>query len=123
MSVFQRFDRENDIVENQRTTVSSGLWSGGTGTLTTFFTASADATAHVKDVYKTDPASDTAAEVQFAIGYASFGGSGSLGNTTDTTAGNRESAALYRQFANVLLPPNTSKFTFTGAIQSDYVRN
>ena len=29
MSVFQRFDRENDIVENQRTTVSSGLWSGG----------------------------------------------------------------------------------------------
>ena len=76
MSVFQRFDRENDIVENQRTTVSSGLWSGGSGTLTTFFTASADATAHVKDVYKTNPASDTAAEVQFAIGYASFGGSG-----------------------------------------------
>jgi hypothetical protein len=115
MSVFQRFDRENDIVENQRTTVSSGLWSGGSGTLTTFFTASADATAHVKDVYKTDPASDTAAEVQFAIGYAHSGGSGSLGNTTDTTAGNRESAALYRQFANILLAPNTDKFTFTGA--------
>ena len=115
MSVFQRFDRENDIVENQRTTVSSGLWSGGSGTLTTFFTSSADTTAHVKDIYKSNPATDTAAEVQFAIGYASFGGSGSLGNTTDTTAGNRESAALYRQFANVLLPPNTSKFTFTGA--------
>ena len=115
MSVFQRFDRENDIVENQRTTVSSGLWSGGSGTLTTFFTSSADTTAHVKDIYKSNPATDTAAEVQFAIGYASFGGSGSLGNTTDTTAGNRESAALYRQFANVLLPPNTDKFTFTGA--------
>ena len=115
MSVFQRFDRENDIVENQRTTVSSGLWSGGSGTLTAFFTSSADTTAHVKDIYKSNPATDTAAEVQFAIGYASFGGSGSLGNTTDTTAGNRESAALYRQFANVLLPPNTDKFTFTGA--------
>jgi len=115
MSVFQRFDIENDVVENQRTIVTSGLWSGGVGNLTTFFTASSDITAHVKDVYKTDPASDTSAEVQFAIGYAHIDGSGSIGNTTKTTAGNRESAALYRQFRNVLLAPNTDRFTFTGA--------
>ena len=40
MSVFTRFDFENDVVENQRTKVSSGIFSGGSGTLTTFFTAS-----------------------------------------------------------------------------------
>ena len=26
---FQRFNRTDDIVENQRTTVTSGLWTGG----------------------------------------------------------------------------------------------
>ena len=31
---YQRFNPENDIVENQRTTISSGLWSGGSATLT-----------------------------------------------------------------------------------------
>ena len=32
MSTFQIFDKENDVVENQRTTISSGLWTGGSGT-------------------------------------------------------------------------------------------
>ena len=41
MSVFTRFDFNNDVVENQRTKVSSGIFSGGSGTLATFFTASA----------------------------------------------------------------------------------
>ena len=40
MSVFTRFDFDNDVVENQRTKVSSGLFSGGSGTLTAFFTGS-----------------------------------------------------------------------------------
>ena len=38
---FQRFNRADDIVENQRTTITSGLWTGGGTQLTTFFTASA----------------------------------------------------------------------------------
>ena len=44
--------------------------------------------------------------------------SGSAGNLLATkggTNGNRETAANYRQFANVLLPPGTEKFTFTSA--------
>ena len=31
---YQRFNRAHDIVENQRTTISSGLWSGGSAELT-----------------------------------------------------------------------------------------
>ena len=53
--------------------------------------------------------------MQIDIGYAHFNGSGSSGNTSKLTTGGRESAANYRQLANVLLPPTTEKFTFTNA--------
>ena len=116
MSVFKRFDRQNDVVENQRVKVSSGIFSGGSGTLTSFFTSSTQqATGSFLHIYHKDPNTDTTAEIQFDIGYAHFEGSGSLGNTTKLTEGKRESAANYRQFANVLLPPATEKFTFTNA--------
>ena len=111
---FQRFDRQNDIIENQRTTVTSGLWTGGSTTLSTFFTSSTTSSYYV-DVYNANPASDTSAEVQFALGYAHIDGSGSLGNTTKTTTGDRQTASLYRQFRNVLLAPNTDKFKFTSS--------
>ena len=111
---YQRFDRANDIIENQRTTVTSGLWTGGSTTLTTFFTGSTTSSYFV-DVYNANPASDTSAEVQFALGYAHIDGSGSLGNTTKTTSGDRQTAALYRQFRNLLLAPNTDRFKFTAS--------
>tara|TARA_A100001201_G_scaffold62818_1_gene59494 strand:+ start:415 stop:1422 length:1008 start_codon:yes stop_codon:yes gene_type:complete len=117
MSVFTRFDRENDVVENQKVKVSSGIFSGGVGTLETFFTSSTQAaTGSFLHIYHQDPATNAStAEVQFDIGYANFNGSGSAGNTTKLTTGGRESAANYRQFANVVLPPRTEKFTFTSA--------
>ena len=112
---FQRFDRQNDIIENQRTTVTSGLWTGGSTTLSTFFTSSTTSSYFV-DVYNANPASDTSAEVQFALGYAHIDGSGSLGNqSSQTTSGDRQTAALYRQFRNVLLAPNSNKFKFTSS--------
>ena len=99
------------------TKVSSGLFTGGVGTLTTTFSSSTagDTTASYIEIFDKNPQSDTTAEVQYALGYAHFAGSGSIGNTTKTTAGNRESAALYRQFSNVILSADTEKFTFTGA--------
>ena len=119
MSVFTRFDRANDVVENQRVKISSGIWSGGSGTLTSFFTSSTQAaTGSFYSIYHKDPNTDSTAEVQFDVGYAHFQGSGSTGNTTKLTTGGRESAANYRQFANVLLSPNTEQFTFTGAPSS-----
>ena len=112
---FQRFDRQNDIIENQRTTVTSGLWTGGSTTLTSFFTSSTTSSYFV-DVYNANPATDTSAEVQFALGYAHIDGSGSVGNqSSQTTSGDRQTAALYRQFRNVLLAPNTDKFKFTSS--------
>jgi len=42
----------------------------------------------------------------------------SAGNTTKLTTGGRQTAALYRQFRNVILAPNTDEFSFTGAPSS-----
>ena len=116
MSVFTRFDFENDVVENQRTKVSSGIFSGGSGTLTTFFTASllGNVSGSYRAIYHKVP-SDSTSEIQFDVGYANFNGSGSAGNTTKLTSGGRQTAGMYRQFRNVLLSPNTEKFTFTSA--------
>jgi len=117
---FQRFNPENDIVENQRTTISSGLWSGGSSTLTSFFTQSSNGniTGSVLELYNVDPNTDTSAETQIAVGYANIHGSGSAGNTTKLTTGGRQTAALYRHFRNVILAPNTDEFTFSGAPSS-----
>jgi len=117
---FQRFNPENDVVENQRTTISSGLWTGGSATLTSFFTQSTNGniTGSFLELYNEDPNQSSSAEVQFAVGYANIHGSGSAGNTTKLTTGGRQTAAIYRQFRNVILAPNTDEFTFTSAPSS-----
>ena len=106
---------DNDIATTERTTVSSGLFSGGATSLSEFFYSSTlgDVSASYIPVYD-KATTDSTAQVQFAVGYANYGGSGSIGNTTKTTAGNRETAALYRQFRNVILGQGTEKFAFTG---------
>ena len=114
---FQRFNRSNDVVENQRTTISSGLWSGGDAELTSFFTQSTNGsqTGSFLELYNEDPNLSSSAEVQFAVGYAHVEGSGSAGTVTKVTSGERQTAALYSQFRNVLLAPNTDKFEFTAS--------
>ena len=92
MSTYQIFDRENDVVENQRTTISSGLWTGGAGTLTAAFTQSTNGniTGSFLDIYNEDPNLSSSAEIQYGVGYAHFDGSGSAGNTTKLTSGGRQ---------------------------------
>ena len=117
---FQSFNENTDIVENQRTTISSGLWTGGSSTLTSFFTQSSNGniTGSFLELYNEDPNVSSSAEVQFAVGYANIHGSGSTGNTTKLTTGGRQTAAIYRQFRNLILAPNTDEFTFTSAPSS-----
>ena len=119
MSIFTEFDFENDVVENQKTKISSGIFSGGSGTMSSFFTSSTQqATGSYLSVYHQDPnagGTSETAEIQFDVGYAHFEGSGSAGNLTKLTMGGRETAAMYKQFAQVVLPPTIEKFTMTGA--------
>jgi hypothetical protein len=118
--------------EDKRTnipsTISSPVWSGGATTLTAFYTGSTQSGSsgnYYYDVYD-KAGSDTTREVQFAIAYGHFDGSGSL----STSAGNNPSKAVYRQFRNICIKNavSTDKFLFpednTSCISKDvYVVN
>jgi len=120
MTLIKQFDLDNDIVTNIKQTISSGMWSSGTATLTTFHTSSTQSGSsgnYYYDVYKTNPVTDSTAEIQFGLAYGNINGSGSKG-TVGAATGNRSSAAVYSQFRNILLGPNTNKFTFAGSVTS-----
>ena len=46
--VYTGFNNEEDVVSEVQQTLSSGMWSGGVGTLTTFHTSSAQSSSNGK---------------------------------------------------------------------------
>ncbi len=105
---------------NIPSTISSPVWSGGTATLSSFYTGSTQSGssgAWYYDVYD-KAGSDTTREVQYAVAYGHYDGSGSL----STSDGNNPSKAVYRQFRNICIKNagSTSKFEFpSGNSNSD----
>ena len=123
MAIYERFKTEADdpqnpdVVAGIRDILSSGMWSGGSGTLNSFFTSSTQSGstgAYYYDVYKTNPQTDSTAEVQFSVAYGHVEGSGSIGGRG--VVGNRATAAIYSQFSNILLGPGEDKFKFGGDV-------
>ena len=108
---FGEFDKVNSKVE----IVTTGLWSGDTGSLTNAFTSStqvaADSGDYYYNIYDKNPATDTSAEVQFAVAYGHINGSGSvsLQNSDDALLASK---ATYAQYKSILLNPTDSKFSF-----------
>ena len=109
---FGDFDKVNAKVE----VVTTGLWTGDSGSLTQFFTASAQSIAqsgyYYTNVYDYNPAlySDSA-EVQFAIAYGHVNGSGSM-NLADNDSALLATKATYAQYRAMLLDPTDTKFSF-----------
>jgi len=117
---FKLFDATNDVVKNIKSTISSGIWSGGSGTLAAYYTQSAQSSSlgdYYYDIYKTSPLTDSEAEVQFSITYGHLHGSGSLG-TVGAATGNRATAAIHSQLVNLLLGPLVDRFTYAGDTSS-----
>ena len=86
---------------NIPSTISSPVWSGGVATLTAFYTSSVQSGSsgnYYYDVYD-KAGSDSTREVQFAVAYGHYDGSGSL----STSDGNNPSKAVYRQFRNIAI--------------------
>lgn len=112
--VYKRFG-EFDVVKAQNEVVTTGLWSGDVGSLTTFFTSSTQANStsgkYYYNVYKTSPAIDDAAEVQFAVAYGHLFGSGSPALSVDDSS-TVETKATYTQYRTLLLGPSDTLFTF-----------
>ena len=108
---FGEFDKVNAKIE----VVTTGLWSGDSGSLTSFFTSSTQASAnsgqYYYSVYDTNPATDSAAEVQFAVAYGHVEGSGSM--TLDLNDNSLlATKATYAQYRSMLLDPTDTKFSF-----------
>ena len=127
--VYHNFGSETlDGVESQDIVtrdveVTTGLWSGETGSLTSFFTsttqlAKANASYFV-NVYDKDPASDSTAEVQYSLAYGHVSGAGSptLAQADTSTLSTK---AVYFQFKNALLDdPEDSLFSFQNSTTSE----
>ena len=121
-----------DKVTNRTEIVTSGIWSGDEGSLTNFFTSSAQLNSvsgkYYLDVYNV-ATSSTSAEVQFSIAYGDVDGKGTptLSQNDDS---NLQTTAVYNQFKNVLLDAADAYFSvYTGStagghdLSSFYVLN
>jgi len=108
---FGDFDKVNAKIE----VVTTGLWSGDSGSLTTFFTSSTQATGasgkYYYNVYETNPQTDANAEVQYAVAYGHVEGSGSVSLDVDDNA-LYPTTATYFQYRSMLLEGTDTKFSF-----------
>ena len=96
-----------DKVTNRTEIVTSGIWSGDTGSLdvnatyTSSIQVASTSGKYYLDVYNASTASD-AAEVQFSIAYGDVRGYGAPTLTQDDSS-TMSTKAVYNQFRNVLL--------------------
>ena len=119
---FVPFNAADDIVVANQTTVTLGLWSNDTGSLTAFYSSSDQVTGnsgnYYFDVYN-KATTDATSEVQFAVAYGHVNGGGSptlLQNEQSTLA----TQATYLQYKNILLGPTDDLFTF-GTHKSSHI--
>ena len=114
MNVFKAFEQD-DIVKANPTEVSTGLWSGDTGSLTAFYTSSTQSGStsgqYYYDVYNFNPQLTASAEVQFSIAYGNVDGYGAATLNDDDNA-LLPTKATYFQYRNILLEPDDPTFTF-----------
>ena len=111
---FGEFDKVNAKVE----VVTTGLWSGDSGSLTAFYTSSTQVAQnsgqYYYNVYDKNTATDSSAEIQFAVAYGHVDGSGSM--TLDLNDNSLlATKATYAQYKSMLLDPTDTKFSFENA--------
>jgi hypothetical protein len=113
--IYKRFG-DFDKVNAKTEVVTTGLWTGDSGSLAQFFTASAQTTAtsgyYYANVYDYNPTTySDSAEVQFAIAYGHVNGSGSMTLDVNDSA-LLATKATYAQYRAMLLDPTDTKFSF-----------
>jgi len=119
---FVPFNLDEDVVSANQTTVTTGLWSNDTGSLTTVYTSTTQISAsgeYYYDAYDKNPSTDSTAEVQFAVAYGHISGGGSPTLEQDDLAV-LATKATYLQYKNILLDPSDDVFTF-GNANTDHI--
>lgn len=110
--IYKRFNDIDKII-NRTEVVTSGIWSGDTGSLDNFYTSStqqsSDSGKYYLDVYNYNPSTSDAAEVQFSIAYAHISG-GAVPTLSQNDDSYLQTRAIYGQFRNILLGPTDTYF-------------
>ena len=113
--IYTNFNTTDDVLANNIETVTRGLFNGvagSTGSLLVFVTSST--ATSIQNTYFREIYSDTDNTYpQFSVAYGNYNGSGSK----DLTGGlhnDTPSRAIYKQYAQLLLAPNDTKFTING---------
>jgi hypothetical protein len=111
---FGEFDKVNAKIE----VVTTGLWSGDSGSLNLIYSSSTQTAQtsgqYYYNVYDKNPQVDTSAEVQFAVAYGHVNGSGSITLANDDNS-LLASKATYAQYRSMLLDPTDTKFSFVNS--------
>ena len=116
--VYSRFDTATDVVGNVKEAVSAGIWSDGSGTLSTFHTGSTQSGSTARyflDVSNLELGTSGSA-VQFSLAYGHRAGSGSQIVNVD-----KPTKAIYSQYAQTLLAANDGIFTMEGSENTDEI--
>lgn len=118
--IYSRFERDNDIIEDQIETITSAIWSNGAAQLTTFFTSSAQTNTQRKyyvEIYNGNPsASSSLPQLSIAYGHALGSGSDSAANMYDFA-----SQTVYYQYRQLLLDSAATRFTTQGSGSTDSI--
>jgi len=115
--VFTRFDLRSDVVGNQKTIVTTGLFSGNAATMSVMFTSSLQTDSSKNYYYEAWNGTSTSSEPQFSIAYGNRLGSGS---SAAGTLNDSPSRAIYSQYRLLLLEPGDTTFT-TGLGDTDSI--
>jgi len=116
--VFTRFDAASDIIDNQKTFVTTGLFSGNAATMSYAYTGSIQSAASKTYYYDVWNGTTSTAEPQFAVSHGHRLGSGS---SASGTLNDSPSRAIYSQYRLLLLNPGDTTFTFANGESSDSI--
>jgi len=116
--VFTRFDTGTDIINNQKTLVTTGLFSGNAATLAVMYTGSLQTTSSKNYYYEVYNGNSATSEAQFSIAWGHRLGSGS---SAAGTLNDSPSRAIYSQYKLLLLNPGDTTFTFASGESSDEI--
>ena len=103
----------NNDIFTDTTKVTTGLFEGGAGTLSAFFTGALSASNRAYYVEVADKVdTDTSATTFFDLSFGNFNATGS-DVSSGLNASDRETEAVYKQMANILLDDPYAKFKFS----------
>ena len=124
-NIFTPLSVNEDITTIRGIEVTTGMWSGDTGSLTAVYTSStqvANSGEFYYDLYNLDLLNDST-EVQFSVAYGHVSGGGSPSLITLNTS-NLPTQVTYAQYRNILLSKDVELFSFGETTSQDiYVIN